>query len=179
MSAVHMSGSIVEHIEEECPGAPLCECANQFHPLAVVEDGATVGRGVSIWRWTLVRNSACIGRETRVGSLCVIDHAVQISDNCKIQDGAKIYGPCRIGRKVFIGPNVVICNDKYPGVQVTDQRTKPVTIIEDEVSIGAGSVILPGIIIKSGIMVGAGSIVTKSLLQAGGVYYGNPARWHK
>ena len=44
-------------------------------------------------------------------------------------------------------------------------------------TIGAGSVILPGITIGSHAMVGAGSVVTKDI-PANTLWYGNPARLH-
>jgi acetyltransferase-like isoleucine patch superfamily enzyme len=43
-------------------------------------------------------------------------------------------------------------------------------------SIGAGSVILPGITIGEGAMIGAGSVVTKDV-PAGELWFGNPARF--
>jgi maltose O-acetyltransferase len=49
------------------------------------------------------------------------------------------------------------------------------TIVEDEVSIGAGAVILPGITIQTGATVGAGAVVTKDV-PAGATVKGNPAQ---
>ena len=46
--------------------------------------------------------------------------------------------------------------------------------IENNVWIGAGAIILPGIHIGSGAVVGAGSVVTKSI-QSNCLYAGNPA----
>lgn len=47
--------------------------------------------------------------------------------------------------------------------------------IGNDVFIGAGSIIMPGVTIGNNVIVGAGSVVTKSL-DANGVYAGNPAR---
>ncbi len=47
-------------------------------------------------------------------------------------------------------------------------------IIEDDVWIGANSVILPGVTIKKGAIIGAGSVVTKDVPQYA-IVCGNPA----
>lgn len=76
-------------------------------------------------------------------------------------------GGIELGNHVLIGSNVTISSGKHP----TAGRTTPVfsrpsiplkIIIEDDVWIGAGSVIMPGIILKKGTVVGANSVVTKS-----------------
>lgn len=54
-------------------------------------------------------------------------------------------------------------------------KTRTGIIIEDDVWIGANSVILPGVTIKKGAVVGAGSVVTKDV-PSYAVVCGNPAR---
>ena len=74
---------------------------------------------------------------------------------------------------VFIGPGVVFTNDKFPpSVNWPDSRQT--TVVERAVSIGAGSVILPGVNIGSNSRIGAGSVVTRSI-PSGVTAYGNPA----
>jgi len=48
--------------------------------------------------------------------------------------------------------------------------------IGNNVYIGMGAIILPGITIADDCIIGAGSVVTKSFLKPGGVLAGNPAR---
>ena len=47
--------------------------------------------------------------------------------------------------------------------------------IEDDVSLGANSVLLPGITLKRGTIVGAGSVVTKNTNE-NDIVIGNPAK---
>lgn len=50
------------------------------------------------------------------------------------------------------------------------------TVIEHDVYVGHGAIILPGVRISTGVVVGAGSVVTKDL-EPYSVYAGNPARF--
>jgi len=77
---------------------------------------------------------------------------------------------CLIENDVFIGPRAVLTNDKYP-----PQPNLEGVTIKKGASIGANSVILPGIIVGENAMVGAGAVVTKNV-PAGAVVVGNPAR---
>ena len=82
-----------------------------------------------------------------------------------------------IGDNVFIGPNVTFTNDKYPRSKRYPDRFQK-CIIEDGVSIGAGSVILGGIKIGKNAMIGAGSLVTKSVPE-GELWMGSPATFNR
>jgi acetyltransferase-like isoleucine patch superfamily enzyme len=75
---------------------------------------------------------------------------------------------------VFIGPGTVFTNDKYAPSK-GKWRNEPPTIVEDNVTIGANSTILPNIVIKEGTRVGAGSVVTKST-ESNSLIFGNPAK---
>lgn len=82
--------------------------------------------------------------------------------NCVMLDGAKIH----IGDNVFIAPNVGIYTAGHP--LDAEQRNRgleyarPVTI-GDNVWIGAGVSILPGVTIGNNSVIGAGSVVTKDI----------------
>jgi maltose O-acetyltransferase len=76
-------------------------------------------------------------------------------------------GEIEIGNFVLIGPNVTISSGAHP----IKSRLKPIIvqqtalkkiIIEDDVWIGAGAVILPGVRLAKGTVVGANAVVLKS-----------------
>nr|WP_330362190.1 sugar O-acetyltransferase [Lacrimispora saccharolytica] len=83
-----------------------------------------------------------------------------------------------IGNHVMFGPNVVVDTAAHP--IRPDIRKKqiqfnvPVTI-EDNVWVGAGSIILPGVRIGENSVIGAGSVVTRDI-PANVVAYGSPCR---
>ena len=87
---------------------------------------------------------------------------VEIGDFVKIESNCFIPTYTHIGSRVFLGPNVVLTNDKYPLRRRESYR--PIgPVIEDNVSLGAGVVILPGVSIGAGSFVSAGAVVTKDV----------------
>ncbi|WP_407272067.1 sugar O-acetyltransferase [Radiobacillus sp. PE A8.2] len=108
------------------------------------------------------------GRHTHLGN------DVYANFNLTLVDDTDIY----IGNNVMIGPNVTIDAGTHPihpelrrkGVQYN----LPVKI-DDNVWIGAGSIILPGVTIGENTVIGAGSIVTKDI-PANVVAMGSPCK---
>lgn len=140
---------------------------------AHVDPRAHLGEGTHVW------NNANIG-EIETGQNCVIGSNVYIGvgsrlgKNVHIQHGAFIPNNTRIGDDVFIGPNVTMTDDKYPCVNNLDYNAQP-PVLADGCSIGAGSVLLPGVHIGANALVGAGSVVTRDV-KPYAVVKGNPAR---
>ncbi|UBM25143.1 sugar O-acetyltransferase [Pseudomonas sp. p1(2021b)] len=94
--------------------------------------------------------------------------------NCVILDVL----PVRIGADCQIGPAVQIYTADHP-LDPEVRRTglesgRPVTI-GDNVWIGGGAIILPGVTIGDNAVIGAGSVVTRDV-PAGAIAVGNPAR---
>jgi len=99
---------------------------------------------------------------------------VFLNVGCVILDTA----PVKIGRHSMLGPNVQIyCADHHRDPDFRKQHleiAKPVTI-GDNVWIGGGAIILPGISIGDDAIIGAGAVVTRDVA-AGSAVVGNPAR---
>lgn len=87
-------------------------------------------------------------------------------------------GDIYIDDKVMFGPNVTIATANHPidpGLrEKAMQYNKPVHICEN-VWIGAGTVIVPGVTIGKNSVIGAGSVVTKDIPE-NVVAVGNPCR---
>ena len=101
---------------------------------------------------------------------------VSVGRNCSINLGVFILGHNRI----VIGDRVVLsarCMLIDSGLTLGDVRSHVDSeiIIEDDVWIGAGAIILPDVTLGQGCVIGAGSVVTKSVPPRC-VYAGNPAR---
>lgn len=124
----------------------------------VVYEGAKIGSDVEFGHGVLVRERTVIGDGTKVGTNSVVEAEVSMGCNCSIQSMVYIPNGTVIGNRVFIGPNAVITNDKYP----PSKRLAPV-VVEDDVIIGANSTILAGVRIGEGAIVAAGAVVTKDV----------------
>lgn len=96
-----------------------------------------------------------------------------IGANCTIEDAADI----AIGSRVHIGKNVMFCGTDEPVQRKGSQSelTAGAIIVEDEVHIGAGTIIMPHRVIGKGASVAAGSVVTRNI-PAYTVAAGNPCR---
>lgn len=111
-------------------------------------------------------------------SSLIIGNRSYIGENVNISAiGVKISigRDCTISKNVSIGaPNHTI-NTNMNIIEQDLSRKENDVIIEDEVSIGANSVIMPGIIIGKGAVVRDGSVVCESVPEYS-IVEGNPAR---
>ena len=128
------------------------------------------------------------GENVRVNQPIYVDYGCNISlgagslinMNCTLLDTGKIV----IGENVLIAPDVKIYTAVHPimpneriytdetGRKAIRTKTAPV-IIGNNVWIGGGVVILPGVTIGDNAVIGAGSVVTKPI-PANAVACGNP-----
>jgi acetyltransferase-like isoleucine patch superfamily enzyme len=120
---------------------------------SVIEDFATINNGVG---------DVLIGNDTTVGM------------------GNVIIGPISIGNHVILAQNIVASglNHGYEDITIPPMLQKVNTrqiFIEDDVWIGANSVITAGVTVGRHTVIGAGSIVTKSIAPYS-VAVGNPAK---
>lgn len=154
----------------------------RIHASADVSDQATIGEGTSIWQQSQVREGAQIGRNCVIGKCVYVGAEVIIGNNCKIENHASLHEGIEIRDGVFLGPHVVLTNDKLPrainpdgSLKSKDDWVMGRIVVEYGASVGASSVVLPDVVIGRFAMVGAGSVVTKDV-PAHGLVLGNPAR---
>lgn len=109
----------------------------------------------------LIRENTTIGDNVLIGSNTIIEGHASIGSNISIQSNVYIPINSVIEDFVFIGPNAVLTNDKYPPLRKGKLTKGP--ILRKGVSVGANSIILPGLEIGEGSMVAAGAVVTKNV----------------
>jgi UDP-2-acetamido-3-amino-2,3-dideoxy-glucuronate N-acetyltransferase len=152
------------------------------HPTATIETDAVIGTETRVWHQAQVREAAIIGRECILGKGVFVDRGVRVGDRVKIQNYACLYHGSVIEDGVFIGPHVILTNDRLPraitplgALKADDDWQCGETRVGMGASLGAGAVILPGVTIGAWAMVGAGAVVTADV-PPHGLVVGTPAR---
>jgi acetyltransferase-like isoleucine patch superfamily enzyme len=154
----------------------------RIHASADIEADVSVGPGSSIWHRAQVRAGASIGAECIVGRDAFIDEGVMIGDRVKIQNAALVYHGVTVEDGVFIGPNAILTNDRFPRAitstgdlaRADDWTVTPIAL-RHGCSIGAGAVVVAGVDVGRFATVGAGAVVTRTVPDYA-LVVGNPAR---
>jgi acetyltransferase-like isoleucine patch superfamily enzyme len=144
----------------------LADCMNQNVP-----------ESTKIWQFCVIFPECEIGEDCNICSHCLIENDVKIGNNVTVKCGVQIWDGIELEDNVMIGSNVTFTNDMYPRSKNKDWillRTKVCT----GATIGAGSVILPGITIGENSFIAAGSVVTKDV-PAGELWMGSPAKFYR
>ncbi|GAB4333271.1 MAG: acyltransferase [Dehalococcoidia bacterium] len=153
-----------------------------IHPSADVAADALIGPGTRLWHQVQVRSGASVGAECIIGKGVYIGAAVTVGDRCKVQNYSCLYEGLTLEDGVFVGPEVVFTNDRYPRAINADGTLKSEadwelgrTLVRYGAAIGSRSVVLPGLTIGRWALVAAGSVVTKDVPDHA-LVAGSPAR---
>ena len=144
-------------------------------PRLVLGRAVTIGAGCIIYRGASIADSAffgdlatvredvTIGEGTIIGRGATIENKVKIGKKTKIESNAYITAFSSVGDYCFVAPCVVFSNDNYLGR--TEERKKHFKgpTLKKGARIGAGAVLLPGVIIGEDALVAAGAVVTKNV----------------
>ena len=120
-----------------------------------------------------------IGNDCFIGPFVEIQKGVSVGPSSKIQSHAFICELVTIGNNCFISHGVMFVNDLFRNGRPAggNKAEWDETQIGNRVSIGSGATILP-VRICDDVVIGAGSVVTKDITKPG-IYFGNPARYHR
>lgn len=131
------------------------------HIYALSKNGIKIGDNFSLGEHAIIE---CTGVLRSIGESLVIGDNVGINHYCFIG----VRGKIKIGNNVIFGPRVSVFSENHNSenlnIPIKDQgETRKTTIIEDNVWIGANSVILAGVTIGSGAIIAAGAVVSKDV----------------
>ena len=123
-----------------------------------------------------------LGEDVQIRAPLSVDYGAHMSigDRVFINTGlvALDVAPIRIGADCLLGPNVQLLTPIHP-LEPGPRRQKwesaePITL-EENVWLGGGVIVCPGVTIGRNSVIGAGSVVTRDI-PANSVALGNPAR---
>jgi acetyltransferase-like isoleucine patch superfamily enzyme len=144
-----------------------------IHNLSDVQT-LNIGVNTNVWQYSIILPGAIIGSNCNINSHTFIENDVIIGDFVTVKSGVYLWDGIVIEDYVFIGPNVTFTNDIRPRSKQYPKEFAKTKILK-HASIGAGSIIIGGIIIGEYSMIGAGSLVTKNV-SARALVIGSPAK---
>lgn len=159
---------------------------------AVIYEDVVIGDDVQMAHNVVVREGVRIGDGCVFGNnAAVLDHA-QLGRNVRVMELALVCEAAVIGNDVFIGPHATMTRGRHilgaleAAGRVSQEKADametefadpagPSVIVEDDVRIGAGSVLLAGVRVGKGAVIAAGAIVSMDVPE-NHMAVGNPAR---
>lgn len=117
----------------------------------------TFGRGTVFW----APNRITIGNNTYIGKYCTVQADAEIGNNVLIANNVGLIGRYDhdfsiVGKTIKESPKIGDSGYSFKGL---GQKV----IIEDDVWIGFGSVVMTGVVVGRGSIVAAGSVVTRDV----------------
>jgi acetyltransferase-like isoleucine patch superfamily enzyme len=145
----------------------------------------TISENVMIGDRVKIGNNVVIRSGVRLANDCVVGHGTVFEGDAVVGEDTLIHAQChitkgaKIGERVFIAPYFVGANDPIC-MRRKFMKGQPEFVpvpyeIGDDVRVGIGAVILPGVKVGDGALIAAGSIVTRDVA-AGTRVMGIPAR---
>jgi len=140
----------------------------RVHHRAAIHTGVSIGARTKVWQFANIIRNSVIGEDCSIASCAIID-GCRLANRVIVSHGAFLGPGIEISDDVFIGPHVCFCNDYWPRVskegwfdleELLPPDGKVVTRVLAGASIGAGVILMPGVVIGSAAMIAAGAVVT-------------------
>lgn len=156
----------------------------------VIYEDVVIGNSVQTGHHVVIREGARIGDDCVFGNGTEVQIGAQLGKNVRLQSCVMISEGARFGNDIFVGQGVVFTAGRVmtgalqAAGRLSDEQASllegrywegPSVIVEDDVRIGANSVILAGVRLGKGCLVAAGAVVSNDV-PPGMLAAGNPAR---
>ena len=132
----------------------------QAHETAIIDTGATIGKGSRIWHWVHICKEARIGEHCSLGQNVFVGNRVVIGNNVKIQNNVSIYDNVTLEDDVFCGPSMVFTNVSNARSAIPRKDDYKATLVKRGVTIGANATIVCDVTINDYAFIAAGAVIT-------------------
>ena len=161
--------AVIHHSDLKLHGNVFIDDHVMIYQRKIGDGLVELGKRVHLYRYTIIQTGQ--GGGVRIGADTHIQPRCQFS---------AYLGSIDIGSHVQIAPNCSFYPYDHtflPGELIDRQplQTKSGIVLEDDVWLGVGVIVLDGVRIGKGAVIGAGSVVTKSIPE-GAIAFGVPAR---
>lgn len=157
------------------PGSGPIDPSAFIHPTAIVEEGAVVGAGTSIWHFCHVLGGARVGARCVLGQGVFVGDGVLVGDGCRVQNQVSLYDGVVLEDDVFVGPSAVFTNVSRPRAFISRRGEFQPTRVGRGATVGANATIVCGHAVGPYALIGAGAVVTHDV-PAHALMVGVPAR---
>ena len=137
----------------------------------VIYEGTEIGDGLETGHNAVIREENSIGDNFKIWNNSTVDYGCKIGNNVRVHCNVYVSQFTTNEDDVFLAPGVITANDPHP----ICTRCMKGPAVRKGAKIGAGAILLPGVVIGRYSLVGAGSVVTGDVPPYS-VAYGNPAR---
>ena len=134
-----------------------------IHPSAIVDDGAQIGAGTTVWHFSHVCAGARIGAGCSLGQGVYVGGGAVIGDRVKIQNNVSVYDAVTLEDDVFCGPSAVFTNVYNPRAEVVRKGDYRPTLVRRGASLGANCTVVCGTTIGRYAFVAAGAVVNRDV----------------
>lgn len=150
----------------------------ETHERAMVDGGASVGKGTRIWANAHIMDGAVVGDGCNIGQNAFVDAGAVVGNRCKLQNNVNVYRGVVLEDCVFCGPSMTFTNVSIPRCEFPREPGGK-HFLETKVgygaSLGAQSVVVCGCRIGRFALVGSGAVVCRDVPDHA-IVVGNPAR---
>ncbi len=129
---------------------------------AIVYGDVHLGAHAQLGHHAVIRARVHVGDFFALGNHSTLEGLVNAGEGVRIMSHVYVPSRTQLGNHVFIGPGTVLLNDRLPGRGESGTTPKGPTL-EDEVVVGGGCTILPGVTIGRQSFIAAGAVVTRDV----------------
>ena len=133
------------------------------HETSYISPKAKIGDETRIWQFCTILDNVIVGKKCNLGQNVFLEEGVVLGNVVTVKNNVALYRGVICEDEVFLGPNCVFTNVRFPRSFISRKDRIERTIIKRGATIGANATIRCGCTIGEYSMVGAGAVVIQDV----------------